>query len=203
MKFSTLALALGCVPVVVLGHAAPHLDAKQAAEWTCVLPHVATPADAVQADVRLHVHGLASNTTEGQQVVGVDATSLTSLVDAKTEDILIAFYAPWCPHCRNFVMFDDNENPEKALVEILNQEIILEKGPKVVKFDVTKSEVPAQFTVRGIPTVYLSLKSGAAVQYEANPHDLVGLKAWALGGHAMQVLAVKNSTALARGHLRK
>lgn len=120
--------------------------------------------------------GLKPDTPLAETVLAVDEKSLTELVFKHEDDLLIAFYAPWCPHCKTFVLDKENGPP----IETLSRDLADESGPRVVKFDTTKSNPPAAFKVEFIPTVYMVSKSGLSTKYGQDPGDLKTLKAFAI-----------------------
>lgn len=139
------------------------------------VPKLLASSDAADA-----VNDLASyeknrkNLEEGerkQAVQLVDAKMLTALV-AKG-DVLVVFYAPWCPHCQQYVMHDEKGNAENAPIERLNKR--LKSIVKVVKFDTNSHEVPAGYDVQYVPTMYLSSKHGK-MKYEADPMDFAAVE---------------------------
>jgi thiol-disulfide isomerase/thioredoxin len=68
-------------------------------------------------------------------IEAVDDAALSRLRNMREYDLLVTFYAPWCPHCKAFVT--DANAPIAALSESLKAK----GGPKVVTFDVTASQV--------------------------------------------------------------
>lgn len=100
-------------------------------------------------------------------------------------DALIAFYAPWCPHCQTFVFHDGSGNPEKAPLEVMRKKWAQDeklKSVKVYRSDVTrlnKGELPQKMPVQGIPTIYFVTAKGAATRYKGDPHDTPAVTAWA------------------------
>jgi len=103
------------------------------------------------------------------------------------KDALVAFYAPWCPHCQTFVLHDKSGNPTNAPLENLRKDMAKDqklKGIAVYRADVTKlgqSGIPAKLPVKGIPTMYFVSAKGVATQFAGNPHDTNSIKAFALG----------------------
>lgn len=115
---------------------------------------------------------------QAQKVTAVNGESLSKLIEQKQE-LLVVFYAPWCGHCKTFVMSDDSGNPEKAPLELLNKEFEAATGPKIVKFNVDAGgAIPTGFEVQFIPTVYM-VSNGAYKKFEGNPHDFSALKSFA------------------------
>jgi len=66
------------------------------------------------------------------------------IVNDPTKDVLIEFYAPWCGHCKSL------EPKYKELGEKLaeNKDIV------IAKMDATQNDPPANYEVRGFPTIY-------------------------------------------------
>lgn len=129
----------------------------------------ATQADAIVAAVKVETR---------QSVTPVNSESLKELMKAK-KDLLVVFYAPWCGHCKTFVMHDDQGNPEKAPLELLSKEFQAANGPTVVKFDVQADNNVQPFDVEFIPTVYLVTSSGETKKFEGDPHSFQSLKDFA------------------------
>merc|ERR1719321_1883380 len=57
------------------------------------------------------------------EVKKVDKAELTTMIEKGDKDTLIVFYAPWCPHCQRYVLHDGQGDPEKAPLEVFNQEM--------------------------------------------------------------------------------
>lgn len=120
---------------------------------------------------------------------GVEAVSSKTLDQLRAYneyDLLVTFYAPWCPHCKNFVTAA--EAPINALDEALERV----KGPKVVKFDINESSPPGQLQIDSVPTVYLFKKSGEAIEYEGDVADAKSLMAFAMDKPAPVALVAKD-----------
>jgi len=180
-----------------------------APSWACAMadaPKAARPA----FDPSLPPWGVANSSVLGfhlasegtlnatamrreQEVTAVDAATLDALIaEGNDTGILVVFYAPWCPHCHDFVL-KGNEN---APIEILSRNLIKKQGPKVVKFDVQLSAPPAQFDVPFIPTIYAVTGTGAAVKFSGDPHDMTQLQSFAISRGATPtatVLAARRS----------
>lgn len=129
------------------------------------------------------VHLNAQSNQKAQQVPAVNAASLVQTLSETTGDVIVVFYAPWCPHCQSFVLHDVAGNADNAPIEVLNNELIEAKGPKVVKFNTDQSAPPAGYKVEFIPTIYLANQSGKRVKFTQSD-DVATLKAWALRGGA-------------------
>jgi len=103
------------------------------------------------------------------------------------KDALVAFYAPWCPHCQTFVLHDKKGNPTNAPLENLRKDMAKDqklKGVAVYRADVTKlgqQGIPAKLPVKGIPTMYFINAKGVPTQFAGNPHDTESIKAFANG----------------------
>uniref|UniRef100_S4RTG1 Protein disulfide-isomerase n=2 Tax=Petromyzon marinus TaxID=7757 RepID=S4RTG1_PETMA len=76
----------------------------------------------------------------------VVAEIFDELVNDESKDVLIEFYAPWCGHCKNL---------EPKYLELADK---LKNDPNILiaKMDATANDVPAQYDVRGFPTIYFS-----------------------------------------------
>lgn len=105
----------------------------------------------------------------------MNATSLADLLK-KEEKVLVVFYAPWCPHCRDFVeQCPKTQEPEKAPLELFYQKMEKESkwnSIKIVKYDITKPEnqpVPPalNFNFQTIPSIFAAKKGETPVKYEA------------------------------------
>merc|ERR1719498_181042 len=114
------------------------------------------------------------------QVPSMDGKELTSLVEKKEKDVLVVFYAPWCPHCQHFVLGDKQGNPEKAPLELLNAELDKEHKDtlELVRFDIDKNRapLPQDFAVQYIPTIYLASADGKKTPFKGNPQDTAAIK---------------------------
>jgi thiol-disulfide isomerase/thioredoxin len=106
----------------------------------------------------------------------VDRQSLTQLMEAHDQELLVVFYAPWCPHCQAFLLAD------QAPVDAIAQELAAAHGPKVVAFDTTASSMPAGFDANFIPTIMLVSKDGRKSEFLEDPTEVEHLKAFALAG---------------------
>jgi len=137
---------------------------------------------------------------QAQKVTAVDGTSLTKLV-AEKKDLLVVFYAPWCGHCKNFVLHGEDGSPESAPIENLNAQLVAAKGPKVVKFNVDAGAIPAGYEVQYIPTIFL-VKGEKKTPFSGDPSDLADLKKFATSSDAIVVLkanATKKASLLQTG----
>merc|ERR1719359_2752213 len=108
------------------------------------------------------------------QVPVVNKTQLTQMVESGDKDTLVVFYAPWCPHCQRYVLHDGKGDPEKAPLEVFNQEM-KSRGASatlnIVRWDIDKDrDLPSQFEVQYIPTIYMAAADGTATKFEGDPH---------------------------------
>merc|ERR550514_1229347 len=108
------------------------------------------------------------------EVPSMEKDTLTAMLDKKDKDTFVVFYAPWCPHCQSFVLHDGKGNPEKAPLELFNEEMKARGADKtlnVVRWDVEDRDLPAQFKVQYIPTMYLSAADGTVTQFKGKPES--------------------------------
>lgn len=115
-----------------------------------------------------------ANAEKSWKVKVVDESLLKKMV-AK-EDVLVIFYASWCPHCQTYVLHDAIGNSANTPAEALNEELSQIGGPQVLLFDVEAHEVPKGFDVQVIPTLYSATKDGKRSQYQGNPRDFNKIK---------------------------
>jgi protein disulfide isomerase family A protein 3 len=85
----------------------------------------------------------ADNSGPVKVIVG---KNFDEIVNDPTKDVLIEFYAPWCGHCKTL---------EPKYVE-LGQKLAGNKDIVIAKMDATANDPPANFEVRGFPTLYWS-----------------------------------------------
>lgn len=137
----------------------------------CMLPE-ASPKQAMQSH------------TKAQKTEVATLESLRLYIKEAKQDLLIVFYAPWCALGQQFVMYDSSGNPDKAPLEIFNQMLINQSGPKVLKVDTEASGLPAQseFRIDVVPTIYLVTKKGEKHVFQGDPLDLKALTFFALKG---------------------
>merc|ERR1719261_1861484 len=111
------------------------------------------------------------------QVPSVTTAEVNTMVDAKKKDVLVVFYAPWCPHCQTFVLHNGKGNPETAPLEVFNKKIKAAGADKtldVVRFDVAENReagLPKGFKVQHIPTIYMASADGKKTVFSGNHVD--------------------------------
>eukprot|EP00928_Gymnodinium_smaydae_P041861 TRINITY_DN28276_c0_g1_i1.p1 TRINITY_DN28276_c0_g1~~TRINITY_DN28276_c0_g1_i1.p1 ORF type:complete len:266 (-),score=54.21 TRINITY_DN28276_c0_g1_i1:93-827(-) len=136
----------------------------------------AAAAKAVVTATNVHEGALAKadSAKSPKSMISVDAQSLRELV--QEADVLVTFYAPWCPHCQAFLI---NEGaPLKGIAEEFSQ---MPGAPKVAVFDTAAHAVPSDLNVEFIPTVYLMKKNGDRIEFTKDPLEIAALKSFALG----------------------
>jgi thiol-disulfide isomerase/thioredoxin len=154
-------------------------------KWACSLSE--KPSAHAKADTadpkRTQVDALRLDRVAAaeQKVPAVTKDSLPSVVAAAETGVLVVFFAPWCGHCKHFVLQGEDGTAESAPIEKLNTQLEAAKGPKVVKFNVDAGPTPEGYEVQYIPTIYLVAKSGEKTAFEGDPSDLAGLQKFALG----------------------
>lgn len=79
----------------------------------------------------------------------VVAKNFDEIVNDKTKDVLIEFYAPWCGHCKSLAPKYDE----------LAKQLKNENDIVIAKMDATENDVPSQYQVRGFPTIYFAPKN--------------------------------------------
>merc|ERR1719161_2471676 len=111
------------------------------------------------------------------QVPSKTTTEVNSMVDAKKKDMLIVFYAPWCPHCQTFVLHNGKGNPEEAPLEVFYKGVKAagaDKTLEVVRFDVSANReagLPTGFEVQHIPTIYMAAADGKKTVFSGSHVD--------------------------------
>jgi len=105
-------------------------------------------------------------------VHAVNSKQWSELRQANKFDLLVTFYAPWCPHCKEFVTSENS--PLKALTASLEKA----GGPKVITFDMIASSAP--ISIDAVPTIYLFKTSGEAIMFEEDSHNSEALMSFAL-----------------------
>eukprot|EP00747_Dinoflagellata_sp_TGD_P213965 gnl/TRDRNA2_/TRDRNA2_86866_c0_seq2.p1 gnl/TRDRNA2_/TRDRNA2_86866_c0~~gnl/TRDRNA2_/TRDRNA2_86866_c0_seq2.p1 ORF type:complete len:215 (-),score=31.20 gnl/TRDRNA2_/TRDRNA2_86866_c0_seq2:89-733(-) len=115
------------------------------------------------------------------EVLEVNAVSLWAMMEAKQRNILVTFYHPQCPYCRDFLMRGEDGTRESAPLEVLNRDLQDEVNrPDVVKYDLSKQSPPSDFTVEYVPCIYLVKTDGDKNLFEGDYTNYPELKAFAL-----------------------
>eukprot|EP01147_Barroeca_monosierra_P001726 gene1726-4846_t len=93
-------------------------------------------------------------------VVQVVADNFDKIVNDKSKDVLIEFYAPWCGHCKAL------EPKYKKLAKKLSKVDDL----VIAKMDATANDVPPPYKVTGFPTIFFAPrdKKKEPVQYSGD-----------------------------------
>jgi protein disulfide isomerase family A protein 3 len=94
-----------------------------------------------------------------ESVVTLVAKNFNEIVNDETKDVLIEFYAPWCGHCKTLA----------PIYEELATKLKDSDGLVIAKMDATANDVPANFDVKGFPTLYYVSKNNKATpkKYES------------------------------------
>merc|ERR1719329_2056298 len=113
----------------------------------------------------------AANASAQGAVLAVNGAYLNQLLDS--EPLLVVFWAYWCPSCQHYVMAGDG-----SPIETLHRKLHVEAGgPRVVKYDVAKDEVPFAFQepLMRLPAIRLGKKdfTGMIVvaKYNGDPYN--------------------------------
>lgn len=141
-------------------------DAKK--EWKAALSEYTTARRGSLAKKKAQQR-LMHAMTALLEVPLVDGKALEAEMIRKEKDLLIVFYAPWCPQSQNFVIHDGNGIPQKAPLEIFYRNI-RDSGAsetlKVLRFDVSVVvDIPSGFDVKTIPAIYMASADGRKVPY--------------------------------------
>jgi len=101
-------------------------------------------------------------------VVTVVGTSFDRIVNDKSKDVFIEFYAPWCGHCKQLA-----PKWEELAKKMKGHDSLV-----IAKIDATANDVPPQFAVRGYPTIYLAKNDGSEpVKYEG-AREVKDMQSW-------------------------
>jgi thiol-disulfide isomerase/thioredoxin len=138
---------------------------------------------------------MASAAKEWLDVVKAEKTWKVKVVDesmlnnmSAKQDLLIIFYASWCPHCQTYVLHDATGNSKSTPALALNAELSKIGGPQVVLYDAEAHKVPKNFEVSYVPTLYSVTRDGKRSKYQGNPHDFDKVKQF-LGFLPVNILA--------------
>uniref|UniRef100_A0A6V0FXP4 Thioredoxin domain-containing protein n=1 Tax=Zooxanthella nutricula TaxID=1333877 RepID=A0A6V0FXP4_9DINO len=158
-------------------------SSRTTSPWGCALealPDAPLPALAFSHQVS---HARARGVDAVQAVVEVDSNGLVQRMAVQNvthEAYLVTFFAPWCPHCVDFVMQDAHGNASNAPLEILSRQLIEANGPTALKFDVAFSTPPSDFDVQFVPTIVHINEFGAIDYFQGDRHDVASLFDWAM-----------------------
>ncbi|CAF0757481.1 unnamed protein product [Rotaria sp. Silwood1] len=75
--------------------------------------------------------------------------NFNEIVNDKSKDVLIEFYAPWCGHCKSLAPKYDE----------LAKNLRKEPNLVIAKMDATENDVPSPYDVQGFPTIYFAPKN--------------------------------------------
>jgi protein disulfide isomerase family A protein 3 len=87
------------------------------------------------------------------------AKNFNEVVNDETKDVLIEFYAPWCGHCKTLA----------PVYEELAKKLSDSTDLVIAKMDATANDVPANYDVKGFPTLYYAPKGSKSTpkKYES------------------------------------
>lgn len=91
--------------------------------------------------------------TNDEPVKVVVGKTFDEIVNDPTKDVLIEFYAPWCGHCKSL-------EPKYKDAAIAVQKLKGFKNVVMAKMDATANDVPANYEVKGFPTIYWAPAGG-------------------------------------------
>jgi len=104
-----------------------------------------------------------SNDGPVKTVVG---KNFDSIVNDKTKDVFVEFYAPWCGHCKKLVpIWEELGAAVKDLPSVV-----------IAKMDATANSVPPELNIQGFPTlIFFTAEDKKGVKYDGE-RDLKNLK---------------------------
>jgi len=98
-----------------------------------------------------------------EPVTVVVGKNFESVVNDKTKDVLIEFYAPWCGHCKKLAPIWEELGAKFAKVDSV----------VIAKIDATANTFPNTIDVKGFPTIFLfpAGENATPIQYDG-PREL-------------------------------
>jgi len=124
--------------------------------------------DVLAGKVAKYVKSEPEPEANGDAVVTVVGTSFDRIVNDKSKDVFIEFYAPWCGHCKQLA----------PKWEELAKDMSKHSSLVIAKIDATANDVPAMYGVRGYPTIFLQKNDGSEpVKYEG-AREAKDMAAW-------------------------
>eukprot|EP00451_Oxyrrhis_marina_P004921 CAMPEP_0204303752 /NCGR_PEP_ID=MMETSP0468-20130131/84064_1 /ASSEMBLY_ACC=CAM_ASM_000383 /TAXON_ID=2969 /ORGANISM="Oxyrrhis marina" /LENGTH=243 /DNA_ID=CAMNT_0051283071 /DNA_START=75 /DNA_END=807 /DNA_ORIENTATION=+ len=104
----------------------------------------------------------------------INGTQLSEMTTKAEKDTLVVFFAPWCPHCQQYVLHDKNGDPTKAPLDVFRGELEADGSLKhldVVSYDTAAMVAKAPLDVfRGELEADGSLKHLDVVSYDTAAH---------------------------------
>ncbi|CAK9293986.1 unnamed protein product [Gordionus sp. m RMFG-2023] len=98
----------------------------------------------LHGDIKPHLKSEPIPDPNNAGVKVVVAKNFDDIVNDKTKDVLLEFYAPWCGHCKSLA----------PKYDALAKELESEHDIVIAKMDATANDVPSIYKVQGYPTLY-------------------------------------------------